>query len=80
MSSAISTIDMKTKYWGDSSVLVLGSVFVIVNCTTNVGNSTVIRVLRRSAKSLFVMRKQVKAMRVKIIGGRIVWRAKNSLQ
>ena len=79
MSSAISIIDMKTRYWGDSRVLVLGNVLVIVNCTTKVGNSTEIRVFRRSVKLVRVMRKQVKPMSVNTIGGTMVWRVKNSL-
>lgn len=80
ISRAISMMEMKTRYCGDSSVLVLGSVVLIVNCTTKVGTSTEIRVFNRSAKSLLVMRKQVKPMRVNTIGGIIVWRVKNSLR
>lgn len=72
ISSPISIIDINTKYCGDSSVLVFGSVFVIVNCATNVGNSTEMRVLRRSVKLVCVMRKQVKPMRVSTMGGTIV--------
>ena len=72
MSKAISIMDMKTRYWGDRSVLVFGSVLLMVNCTTNVGTRTEMRVLRRSAKSLFAMRKQVKPISVNTIGGIIV--------
>ena len=73
ISIAISMMDMKTRYCGDSSVLVFGRVLVIVNCTTKVGNSTEIRVLRRSVKLVCGMRKQVKPMRVSTIGGTMVW-------
>ena len=72
MSNAISMMDMKTRYWGDSRVLVLGSVLVIVNCTTKVGNSTEMSVFSRSVKLVCVMRKQVKPMSVRTIGGTIV--------
>lgn len=79
MSRAISITEMKTRYWGDSSVLVLGRVLVMVNCTTKVGNRTEMRVFRRSGKLSWGMKKQAKPMRVKMMGGTIVCRLKNSL-
>ena len=76
---AISMRDIKIRYCGDRSVLVFGRVLVIVNCTIVVGNSTEIRVLRRSGNSFCGMRKQANPMRVKTIGGMMVCRVKNSL-
>lgn len=72
MRSASSMMEMKTRYCGDSKVLVLGSVFVMVNCATKVGKSTEMRVFRRSVKFVWEMRKHMKPMSVRMMGGTMV--------
>lgn len=80
MSIAISMMEMKTRYCGDSNVLVRGSVFVIVNCTTKVGKSTETRVFNLSVKSRWGIKMQANPISVRTMGGTIVCSVKNSLQ
>ena len=77
--AAMTMMEMKTRYWGDSRVLVFGRVLVMVNWTTNVGKRTEISVFKRSVKSCWGMRKQANPIIVSTMGGTTVCSVKNSL-